>query len=143
MNKNTWRTERFRSADVRRNAHQRAAKSAQKRRRKLCSAVRSAEAETKKALKEVFIENWQRIVTEPNEATKQTISKAKTTMFLDKVFNLAINILLYLALICIVLSTLEPIIKALFTGQWLAAVGYAITTAICFWLAQLIYKRLK
>ena len=47
MSKNTWRAERFRSADVRRSAHQRAAKSARKKYRKPGSISDSAVTEEK------------------------------------------------------------------------------------------------
>ena len=47
MSKNTWRAERFRSANVRRSAHQRAAKDARKKYREPSSANDSAVAEEK------------------------------------------------------------------------------------------------
>ncbi len=102
MSKNTWRAERFRSANVRRSAHQRAAESARKRRRKLQSSVRSAEAETKKALKEVFIANQQRIMAEgaieaePNKVTKQNKKKSSTNTI-----DLFVNIVMVLTL-CVI-----------------------------------------
>lgn len=143
MSKNTWRAERFRSADVRRSVHQRAAKDARKRRRELIAAVNSTARAAEEALEEVVKTSRQRIMDEPSETTEQKASTGKTASLLDKVIDSSIDILLDLALICIVLSILKPTLKALFAGQWIAAITYAITTALCCVLAQFIYKRVS
>ena len=143
MSKNTWRAERFRSADIRRSTHQRAAKDARKRRRELSAAIKSTARATEEALEDIVETSQQRIMAEPSKVTKQASSTGKAASFLDKVIDSSIDILLDLTLICMVLFILKPTLKALFAGQWVAAITYATTTFLCWLLAQLIYKRLS
>lgn len=143
MIKNTWRAERFRSADVRRSAHQRATKDARKRRRELRAAINSTARTAEEALEEVIKTSRQRIMDKPSETIEQKASTGKAASLLDKVIDSSIDILLDLALICIVLSILKPTLKALFAGQWVAAITYATTTVLCWLLAQFIYKRVS
>lgn len=143
MSKNTWRTEQFRLADVRRSTHQRAAKDARKRRRELIAAIEVTAGAAEEAIDEAFEANQRRIVAESSEATEQKASTDKTSSLLDKVIDSSIDILLDLTLICMVLFILKPSLKALFAGQWVAAITYATTTFLCWLLAQLIYKQLS
>lgn len=79
MSKNTWRAERFRSADVRRRVHQHAAESAWKIRRKLRTAIDSTAQAAEEAIEEVLGEtNQQRIiVAEEYHTQTQTDNSSK------------------------------------------------------------------
>lgn len=143
MTKQTWQTERFRSADVRRSTHQRAAKDARKRQRELKAAIKSTARATEETLEDIVETSQQKIMAEPSKVTKQASSTGKVASLLDKVIDSSLDILLDLTLSCMVLFILKPTLKALFAGQWVAAITYATTTFLCWLLAQLIYKQLN